>query len=242
MSQWYYSSGGTQNGPVDDAALKELAKNGGLTPTDMVWKEGMGEWLPASKLKGLFPAGTEAAPAPMPAAPMAAAPLSSAAAIAGFAPAPQPAVGYASPAMLGYHSGGGGGPVTPRTVELLRQTKPWVRLMSILLFLIGGLFVVFGLIFMVGMTALGGMRGGGAGAVLGLVYVALAALYVVPGLFLSRYASRISILVGSGRADDLESALEAQKSFWKFVGIAVAVVIGFYVVILGGALLIGALR
>jgi hypothetical protein len=60
----------------------------------------------------------------------------------------------------------------------------------------------------------------------------MAAFYIVPGIFLMRYASRIAALVASGRADDLESALAAQKSFWKFVGIVVAVVLGLYLVIL----------
>jgi hypothetical protein len=41
------------------------------------------------------------------------------------------------------------------------------------------------------------------------------------------------------RTDTLESALEAQKSFWKFLGIATLVLIGLYaamfVVVIGAA-------
>ena len=56
MSQeWYYSSGGERLGPVGSRELKSLASSGDLRPDDLVWKEGMGEWQPASKLKKLFP-------------------------------------------------------------------------------------------------------------------------------------------------------------------------------------------
>jgi hypothetical protein len=61
----------------------------------------------------------------------------------------------------------------------------------------------------------------------------------VPGLYLTRYASRIASLRGSGRIEDLEAALEAQKAFWRFAGITVLVVICLYVVILAFAIVAG---
>ena len=47
--------GGQRRGPVEAAALKQLAINGQLKPTDMIWREGMPDWLPARQAKGLFP-------------------------------------------------------------------------------------------------------------------------------------------------------------------------------------------
>jgi hypothetical protein len=64
-SSWFYSVKGQRQGPVDSKRLKELARHGGLSPTDMVWHEGMIEWIPASKVRGLFPEGI-AVPPPMP--------------------------------------------------------------------------------------------------------------------------------------------------------------------------------
>ncbi len=55
MAQWYVSRDGQQHGPYDDKTLRDLAAQGRLVPTDYVWREGMGDWAPASKLKGLFP-------------------------------------------------------------------------------------------------------------------------------------------------------------------------------------------
>ena len=55
MSQeWYYSLDGDRWGPVVAADLKKLAEAGTLKPCDMVWKDGMPEWVEAKALKGLF--------------------------------------------------------------------------------------------------------------------------------------------------------------------------------------------
>lgn len=69
-SQWYYSKGGQREGPVPSEQLKELAASGQLAPTDLVWKEGMAQWVEASKIKGLYPAPTEPNPQSPPPIPL----------------------------------------------------------------------------------------------------------------------------------------------------------------------------
>ncbi len=64
--QWYYSKNNKQQGPVSAEQLKQLAASGQLQPSDLVWKEGMGQWVEASRIKGLFVA--PAAP-PLPTSP-----------------------------------------------------------------------------------------------------------------------------------------------------------------------------
>ncbi|MFM2241638.1 MAG: hypothetical protein RLZ97_493 [Verrucomicrobiota bacterium] len=65
MSQWYYSKGGQQLGPVPESELSRLAASGEINPaTDLVWREGMADWQPASQaLPQLAPA--PALPAPL---------------------------------------------------------------------------------------------------------------------------------------------------------------------------------
>lgn len=63
---WHVISGGKQYGPLSNSDLKSLANTGKITPHDQVWKEGLPEWIPASKIKGLFP---PAPPPPNPVAP-----------------------------------------------------------------------------------------------------------------------------------------------------------------------------
>jgi len=55
-TDWYYFKGDQYNGPVGPQQLQNLAATGHIEPTDLVWKEGMANPQPASKLKGLFEA------------------------------------------------------------------------------------------------------------------------------------------------------------------------------------------
>jgi len=65
-NEWLYSKGDDhQAGPVSAGELKRLAQSGELAPDDLVWKEGMDDWLPASRIKGM----TFSAPASKPTAP-----------------------------------------------------------------------------------------------------------------------------------------------------------------------------
>lgn len=61
---WYYTQNGVKHGPVSAAELVELARSGKLQPTDLVRREGMEDWKPASHVKGLFPVATPADPPP----------------------------------------------------------------------------------------------------------------------------------------------------------------------------------
>lgn len=55
---WYVGRGGQRRGPVSWADLQGLAAGGKILPTDLVWREGMADWVAASTIAGLF------APAP----------------------------------------------------------------------------------------------------------------------------------------------------------------------------------
>jgi hypothetical protein len=86
IPRWFYSQQGQEYGPVSGEALKELAKLGRLQPTDYLWAEGMKEWAPASKVKGLFAAGFDTNPINNEASPVANDPLSKLAAAAQQSP------------------------------------------------------------------------------------------------------------------------------------------------------------
>jgi hypothetical protein len=53
---WYYHHLGVNHGPVDLAHLQFLASGGQITADSMVWKEGLPDWLPASRVPGLIKA------------------------------------------------------------------------------------------------------------------------------------------------------------------------------------------
>lgn len=126
--------------------------------------------------------------------------------------------------------------VTPGVIQALSGTKPWVQFCSILGFILTG-FMVLAALFMIlggGILAAAGdgdtMPFAGFPAVLGVIYIVVAFFYFFPSLKLWKYGSHIASLLGSNSVTDLEAALEAQRSFWKFLGIMICVFIGLYIV------------
>lgn len=248
--QWFYSSKGGQAGPVGDGELAKLASTGAIAPADLVWRDGLGDWIPASKVRGLFPDSAAPAARPTPAAAPAAssAPVPAVAVPADVSLVPAADVPTAEPGpanVLAYVGGGSSGPepgVTPRVVEILAATRPWVLLFSILMFIAAALMGVGGLaVALFGLIASAGPRGGAGvfGAFIGLIYLAMGLFFFVPALSLSRFASRIAKLRATGNAHDLESALDAQRAYWKFVGILTCIVFGIYIAIVVVAIVAG---
>ena len=139
---------------------------------------------------------------------------------------------YQSPQVMGVPSGGGADPSLDRAVSMLRQTKPWVRFISVMMF-IGSAFMVLGGLFMMAIGAGGGAGGAGwpgaaFGVGLGVAYIVFALLYIVPAVFLWKYADRIAVFMRERSTGALASALESQKSFWKFVGILMLIMLVIY--------------
>ena len=121
-------------------------------------------------------------------------------------------------------------PVTPLMVEHLRATKPWVRFISVIMFISVGLMFLGGL-FMMFTPSLPGMRGVGFGPVIGIIYFLIGGLYLFPAYFLHQYASSIQDLLQGGGDSAMENALGSQKSFWRFVGILTLVIICIYALV-----------
>ena len=60
---WYYLRDGVRHGPVSSQQLRALAYARKIAPDDLVWCDGLADWTPAAKVKGLF---TMRAPPPPP--------------------------------------------------------------------------------------------------------------------------------------------------------------------------------
>ena len=147
----------------------------------------------------------------------------------------------------------GGGAVmaslTPLAEQYLDQTRPWVRFMSVVTFGGAGLMVLVGLVMLaVGLfSGLAGTSTGGlgplgsaiGGGVMALLYLALACVYIAPGLYLWRYADAIQRLKTDSTTSGLEDALKHQKSFWRFVGIVTAIGLVVGVIAVGLAIMAG---
>lgn len=51
---WYYGKPDDRRGPVSDLELKELVVSGQIRESDLVWQEGMTDWIPASDASQFF--------------------------------------------------------------------------------------------------------------------------------------------------------------------------------------------
>lgn len=54
-ADWFYSVGDTRQGPVTEDDLKRLVADGRLNPADLVWRDGMPDWVEARTVPALFP-------------------------------------------------------------------------------------------------------------------------------------------------------------------------------------------
>lgn len=236
--QWYYAQSGQQLGPVSGEQLRALIASGAVRPTDLVWSDSLPAWTPASQVPALLPAPapppapvyTPPPPAPAPVyAPPPPAPAPRPVPAPQPAPVPQPAWAP-SPQQAPV----AGGDVSQEVVELLRKTKPWVRFLSVLGFIGLALMILAGLASLVMAASTGNFSGPQVIPMVGIFFMSLIQFPAL--LFLSRYASRIKNLVVSGHPQDLEDAIAAQKSFWKYLGILTIVIIILYILIFVGAL------
>jgi hypothetical protein len=145
---------------------------------------------------------------------------------------------YATPAssLYGATSGGGSDAVAPGTIAQLAGTKPWVRFMSVLMWLLSGLLVLmsFSLAFVI---AIGTFKTGpDAAFVNGLMigtavyYGVIAFIVIYPAFKLWKYASRTAQLMTSHSVTDLDAALHEQRRYWKFHGIMAIIAIGLAVI------------
>jgi hypothetical protein len=207
---WHYVQNGKSLGPVPEEQLKAMLTSGVLRSNDLVWHEGMTRWSAIQEMPEL-----QSITAPLP------------------NPFAAPQTNVDSPVLAPVHVGG---PVSAEAVELLRKTKPWVRFFSVL-GMLGIVFMILGAGAMI-LLSFGPFRSMPVIARIGVgaLYVVLAFIYVPPVLFLHRYASRIRDLVDENSSQNLEHALRAQKSFWKYIGLFTVITLCIYILVLIGIL------
>lgn len=128
------------------------------------------------------------------------------------------------------------GQVSSIAIDILRRTKGWVRFLAVIGFIGCGFMLIAGLFMLIGMGAV--MSGSGNTAaigapffMIGILYIVMAAIYLFPCIKLNQYASSIGRLMNSQSNIDLETALNAQRSFWKFMGVIMLIILSIYVLI-----------
>ena len=124
----------------------------------------------------------------------------------------------------------------------MTKTRPWALFMGVIMLLACGLMVLVA----IGMLLMGAMVGDASelgpvgGAALGVVYLVLALVYVIPGVRLLQFAAAIKRLPDTP-ALALEQAVRHQLAFWRYVGIVTIACIVAYLLIIAAAIAFGVL-
>ena len=123
----------------------------------------------------------------------------------------------------------------------LKATRPWVKFIAIVWFVGVAFMVLFGAAMITGIYRGFSMPGMPAffGTVLGIFYIVMALVYVMPALHLYRYAKAIAGVQSAATMAGFEDALKQQRSFWKYFGIFIIVVLALYVLFIFGFMIAG---
>ncbi len=131
--------------------------------------------------------------------------------------------------------------VSEGMLEALQATRPWVKFIAIVWFVGVAFMALFGVAMTTGIYRGFSMPGMPVffGKVLGIFYIVMALVYVMPALYLYRYAKAIVGVQGVVTMAGFEDALKQQKSFWKYFGIFIIIVLALYVLFIFGFMIAG---
>lgn len=134
-------------------------------------------------------------------------------------------------------------------IAKLTQTQPWLRFVGIMM-MIGAVLMILG---GTACTLLGALTlaevipsaQGAGGAVLlgiGILYLVLSVIYFFPARLLLNSARAIRTLANAPEGAAVIEALEAQRRFWKFIGIFIIGILAFYLLAIVAAIIIPAFQ
>jgi hypothetical protein len=136
------------------------------------------------------------------------------------------------------------------SVNYLSETARWTRLLSIIGFIYCGLMVIVGLFFgsliarmMTGMNSMGGDAAAipaVGGGVFGFFFILMSLILFFPAYYLFNFSSKMRRALRYNDQAVLTDSLKNLKSFFKFYGILVIIVLSFYALVFI-ATLIGAM-
>jgi hypothetical protein len=140
-----------------------------------------------------------------------------------------------------------GSPFDQESVNYLTQAGKWAKFIAIVGFIFCILFVIIGLFAGTLISSSLGSLGAGASAIgagaIAVIYIVIALLYVLPCIFLFRFGSKVQAAVRSNDLHAMNTSLKNLKSFFKYIGILVIIVLSIYALAaVGGMLFMGMMR
>jgi len=125
--------------------------------------------------------------------------------------------------------------VSDRMKSMLKEIAKWAKFLSIIGFIGIGLMVIVALFAGTMMASMSGMDefggGVGMGSLITIIYLAIAALYFFPVLYLYQFAAGAQRALASGNNADIETSFEYLRKHYRFLGILMIILLGIYALI-----------
>lgn len=118
----------------------------------------------------------------------------------------------------------------------LNEIRKWAKFISIVIFILAGLMLLFGFFAAMIGNSLGQSNeafapfavGGGPGFM--IMMIILSVLYFVPAYFLLQFSNYMKKAIKEQNSKIIEMSFKNLKSHYKFIGILMIVVIGIYLI------------
>lgn len=128
--------------------------------------------------------------------------------------------------------------VTPQAREFLRETAKWAKFLSIVGFVMMAFLVLAG--FSMGaLVSKADVYSGLPSWFISVLYAVMAAIYIAPIYFLYQFSNKTRIALDSDDNQLLTEALGFLKSHYKYIGILMIIILGFYVLAIVFAIIAG---
>ena len=123
----------------------------------------------------------------------------------------------------------------------LNEIRKWTLFFRILGIVGVAFMAIIGVVVMILLPAFNqGMNAPYPTSFLGIIYLILSAIYILPIIYLMQFSSKIKKALIFRDEDQLSLAFTALKLHFRTVGIIMLVIITFYIIILFGMLIFGA--
>lgn len=109
--------------------------------------------------------------------------------------------------------------VTEQMINHMRSTKLWTKFLSIMGFIMAGFMVIMGVFIIFAGNLFTKGASPGLTIFMGIFYVLFSIFYIIPSLYLFKFASALNRFLSDRKDAEMEAAISYQKSFWKFCGI-----------------------
>ena len=121
--------------------------------------------------------------------------------------------------------------LTSESVIYLQKVANWTTFFSVAGFVFIGLMIIAGLVMTTFLSAVFAAAGKPYMAYMGLIYVAISLIYIMPVIYLYRFSTLAKSAIRNFDSDEIMNALRNLKSHFKYVGIFTIVILALYFLI-----------